>query len=64
MTLASRGVLEGEFAERLKKMVRFRNRIVHVYWDVDLAEVHGILQRDLGDFDEFVSVVGSLMGRR
>jgi len=59
--LASRGVLEREFADRLKKMAGFRNRIVHVYWDVDLDEVHAILQRDLGDFDEFISVVGGLL---
>jgi len=34
-------------------MVRFRNRVVPLYWEVDDALVYQILQTNLGDFDHF-----------
>ncbi len=35
-----------------QKMAKIRNLIVHLYWKVENAEVHGILKNDLSDFDE------------
>jgi uncharacterized protein YutE (UPF0331/DUF86 family) len=29
------GILDEEFATKLVSMARFRNRLVHLYWDVD-----------------------------
>ena len=37
-------VLDTALAERLRTMARFRNRLVHFYWEVDLDEIHRILQ--------------------
>ncbi|MEW6280479.1 MAG: DUF86 domain-containing protein [Candidatus Eremiobacterota bacterium] len=34
-TLAREGVVRNELAERLPRMVRFRNLLVHRYWQVD-----------------------------
>lgn len=41
----------------LTAMARFRNRLVHVYWDTDYAQVHGIIR---GDLRAFARAVGPL----
>jgi uncharacterized protein YutE (UPF0331/DUF86 family) len=51
--LAERGILEQEFAERLRRMAKFRNRLVHLYGEIDDRQVVGVLAEDLGDFDRF-----------
>lgn len=45
---------EKDFAERLERMARFRNRLVHIYWAVDDERIYRILQEDIGDLEEFV----------
>ena len=39
--------------ERLERMARFRNLIVHHYQHIDPEIIHGILGKDLDDFMEF-----------
>jgi len=51
------GVLEPEFATRLRAMARFRNRIVHFYWEMDLDEVYRLLTQKLTDFDEYLAAI-------
>ena len=31
-------------------MAKFRNRLVHLYWELDDATIHDILSTRLGDF--------------
>jgi len=38
-------------------MARFRNRLVHVYWDVDDRRVVEYLQESLGDLEQFAAAV-------
>lgn len=51
--LAELGVITSELAGRLRNMARFRNMLVHLYWEVDDRRVYQILQNNLGDLDEF-----------
>lgn len=51
--LAELKVIEPELATRLKKMARFRNLIVHLYWKVDNRQVYQIIKNDLDDLDTF-----------
>jgi uncharacterized protein YutE (UPF0331/DUF86 family) len=44
-------------AETLKGMARFRNRVVHLYDDVDPAEVLNIIKTRLDDFAAFISAI-------
>ncbi len=44
--------LNEDFIIRLEMMAKFRNLIVHLYWKVDNAEVYGILNNNLCDFDK------------
>jgi len=45
---------DDEFVDRLVRMARFRNRLVHLYWNVDDEIVYEILQKDIQDLEEFV----------
>jgi len=47
------GVVEDDFKERLTKMARFRNRLVHLYWEIDPETVYRLLQDNLDDFKLF-----------
>ena len=59
--LTEAGAVPQDFADELKKMARFRNRLVHLYWSVDVSEIRRILVARLGDFDRFLSCVGQRM---
>jgi uncharacterized protein YutE (UPF0331/DUF86 family) len=51
--LAELDVVAPDLADRLKRMARFRNLIVHLYWQVDNHRVYQIIQSDLVDLDIF-----------
>jgi uncharacterized protein YutE (UPF0331/DUF86 family) len=34
-------------------MVSFRNRIVHIYWDIDLRRLYRYLHKDVPLFEKF-----------
>lgn len=54
--LAVAGYLAPEFAQAMSDLISFRNRIVHLYWDLDLDRLYQYLQQDIdllrryGDF--------------
>ena len=53
--LVKQGIIPNEFLPTLRQMVNFRNRLVHLYWEIDAEFVYDeILQKNLGDFDTFV----------
>ncbi|MBC8447666.1 MAG: DUF86 domain-containing protein [Chloroflexi bacterium] len=45
--LAEAGYLEPDYAEKMVQMVQLRNRLVHLYWDIDPARMYHYLQNDL-----------------
>jgi len=49
--------LEAEFVERLKRMARFRNLLVHLYWKVDDKKIHQILKEDIRDIKEYLKII-------
>jgi uncharacterized protein YutE (UPF0331/DUF86 family) len=55
--LAASKVIPQELADRLGRMARFRNLLVHGYGQVDDGRVWDILQQDLGDLDAFLSEI-------
>jgi uncharacterized protein YutE (UPF0331/DUF86 family) len=56
--LAEIGVIDTALRDRLAKMAKFRNLLVHIYWKVDDHEVYRVIHEDLGDFDEYLRSVG------
>ena len=56
------GVLgDRNFMERLMQMAKFRNRLVHLYWELDEKAVYQILQDHLYDLDQFSKVIVDYM---
>jgi len=47
------GVVDDVFCQRLVKMAKFRNRLVHLYWEIDKETLYGFIQDDLDDFKLF-----------
>ena len=47
------GIVDSDFLQRLVKMAQFRNRLVHLYWEIDQEAVYGYLQNNLNDFKLF-----------
>jgi len=42
-------------------MARFRNRLVHLYWDTDFRLVHRIIRDELDDLEAFAQAVEGLV---
>ncbi len=47
------GIISTELCRRLRQMAKFRNRLVHLYGEIDNEYVHGFILNDLDDFAEF-----------
>jgi uncharacterized protein YutE (UPF0331/DUF86 family) len=57
--LAEIGVVNAELAQRLKRMARFRNLLVHLYWQVENERIHTIIRQDLVDLDAYQSEISA-----
>jgi uncharacterized protein YutE (UPF0331/DUF86 family) len=55
--LVEAGILPGDHQESLLRMVRFRNRAVHLYDEIDAPEVFDILEHHLGDLELFIAAI-------
>ncbi len=51
--MSEAGAFEKEFMEELSKMARFRNRLVHIYWEVDDELVYSMLSEHIKDMEKF-----------
>jgi uncharacterized protein YutE (UPF0331/DUF86 family) len=52
--MAEVGALSPEFAEVLVSMGKFRNRLVHLYWEVHNRQVHQFLCFRLQNYGRFL----------
>ncbi len=57
--MVENGIISEEFGETLTNMARFRNRLVHRYWDVSTQKIYEILKHNLGDLDRFLDEIRS-----
>jgi len=55
--LAEQKILDSELATRLQQMAKFRNRLVHLYGEVDDEFVFKALTEDLKDIFEFKKTI-------
>jgi uncharacterized protein YutE (UPF0331/DUF86 family) len=55
------GIIPADLSERLQRMARFRNLLVHVYWTVDHRRVFDVLEHDLNDLRQFSQAVAALL---
>lgn len=54
LPLADHEVIPKDFAEKIKGMAGYRNRLVHLYWEVTPEELLSIIKEDIDDLTEFV----------
>ena len=57
----ARGLVEEELAERWRRMIGFRNLLVHDYLDVDRKLVHRFLREGLQDLEALARVFARLL---
>ncbi len=55
--LEENGVIDHKLTESLIKMARFRNRLVHLYWDIEPKMIYRILKDSLPDIKEFARAI-------
>ncbi len=61
-TLWEHGLIEESLRDRLRMMARFRNLLVHRYWDVDDSRVLDICQNHLGDLEKLALALSDRFG--
>lgn len=59
--LAENGVLPEKRLPALVAMARFRNRLVHLYWDIDDELLREYLETRLNDFETFLTHVSAFL---
>ncbi|MCL5966144.1 MAG: DUF86 domain-containing protein [Deltaproteobacteria bacterium] len=59
--LGERNLFAPEFVDALIQMVRFRNRLVHIYWNIDDVEILRIVRTRLGDIRRFLEEFGAFL---
>ena len=59
--LYEENVISDSSIERLVEMAKFRNRIVHVYWEIDEEFIYEIIQNYLADFDIYIKEIIKLL---
>lgn len=59
--LADEEIIPRDLSEKLKKMSRFRNLLVHMYWKIEYEIVFDILQDSLDDLRQFSNAITSLL---
>ena len=57
-------IIDLEFSNRLVEMAKFRNRLVHLYWDLDPEATYRILQENIHDLKKFQDVVIDFLNKR
>jgi uncharacterized protein YutE (UPF0331/DUF86 family) len=59
--LREHGVIDDALAGRLRRLAGLRNRLVHVYDEIDDARVHEALAAGLPDLDAFATALARLV---
>jgi len=47
-------VISKELSEKLSNMAKFRNMLVHIYWQIDNEKVYEILNNNLIDLEDYI----------
>lgn len=55
--IADQGIIERKYINTYFTMVKFRNRIVHMYFDVDNEMIYEIIHNNLNDLEVFIKTI-------
>ncbi len=59
--MAEVGTITEDFSEELIKMAKFRNRLVHIYWEINDKQLYQILQNNLDDFKKLLDSIAGFL---
>jgi uncharacterized protein YutE (UPF0331/DUF86 family) len=59
--MAENGYLEQKNITNYVTMTKFRNKVVHLYFEINDAEVYDIIQNNLSDFKTFIAEILKLL---
>ena len=59
--MSEEGAFDTEFSVELVKMAKFRNRLVHLYWEIDDTMIYKILEGYLGDLNKFLYLIADFL---
>ena len=59
--MAEEGVLKNEILDDLVAMAKFRNRLVHLYWEVNNDQLYSILTSRLSDFKMVLTSISNYL---
>ena len=51
------GIITSDLCRQLRQMAKFRNRLVHLYSEIDNEHIYGFIQSDLNDFSDFKKTI-------
>lgn len=51
-----------DFVERFQKMAKFRNLLVHLYWQVDNKKVYEVIKEDILDLKRYLQGISRFIG--
>jgi len=61
LILGENNIIPKELADKLANATGLRNRLVHLYTDIDHEIIFTVLQNDLSDLAEFAKEIGKLV---
>ena len=50
-------LIPSELGNRLRQAAKFRNRLVHLYGDIDNSQVYSFINKDIQDLKEFKNII-------
>jgi uncharacterized protein YutE (UPF0331/DUF86 family) len=59
--LGKKGGLSEDLTARLRKMVKFRNKLIHRYWEIEDKKILQYTREDINDFNEFMKAIDILL---
>lgn len=57
LVIQEEGLISSELGDKLRQMAKFRNRLVHLYGEIDNTNVYEYIKGDLKDIEEFKSII-------
>ena len=57
LVIQEEGLISSELGDKLRQMAKFRDRLVHLYGEIDNTNVYEYIKGDLKDIEEFKSVI-------
>lgn len=59
--LADAKIISLDLSDRLQRMARFRNLLVHMYWKLDYGTLYELIQHSLNDLRHFSEVIIAIL---